>query len=411
MRNPLRLAALLSTLVLLSASTSSAQTIDFEDIQLAPESDLRGIVGEDGEFVSPTFIHSGGGQFVNEYEPWGWSFGFAVSNRTDNETPGFDPTVGEFGAVVNDSSAFAASGAGGSDNYAIGFGYVDGLDPTDAMQLQGLPNMVLPTGGSIVSAKFTNSTWAGISMRDGDAFGKVFGGSTGTDPDFFRLRVFGTDDGVPLEENVEFFLADFRFDEMADDFILKEWMELDLTALAQADRLYFGLDSSDNGTFGMNTPAYFAIDDIVFERTGDFDGDGEISVADINMLCAGVHTADASLELDLNGDGSVNGDDVAEMLTGTNRLPGDADFDGEVEFVDFLALADSFGQEAGWSDGDFNCNGVVQFDDFVTFAESFRAANQVAAASAPASVPEPSSAILAAMGILLLKRKDRSARC
>ena len=205
------------------------------------------------------------------------------------------------------------------------------------------------------------------------------------------------------EQNAELFLADFRFEDTADDFVLSEWMELDLSALAQADRLYFGLDSSDNGMFGMNTPAYFAIDDIVFERTADFDGDGEIGVRDINALCAGVHSADASLTLDLNGDGSVTSEDVTEMLEVADRLPGDANFNGEVEFVDFLALADSFGQEAGWSSGDFNCNGVVQFDDFLTFAESFRSVNQVSTAAAP----EPSSAILAAMCILfLIKRTD-----
>ncbi|MEM7317306.1 MAG: DUF4465 domain-containing protein, partial [Planctomycetota bacterium] len=266
------------------------------------------------------------------------------------------------------------------------------------MQLERLPHMVLPTGGNIVSAKFTNTTWSGISMRDGDAIAKAFGGPPGTDPDFFRLRVFGTEDGVPLEQNAELYLADFRFEDVTDDFILSEWMELDLTALSQADRLYFGLDSSDNGMFGMNTPAYFAIDDIVFERTVDFDGDGEIGVMDINTLCAGVHTADASLDLDLNGDGSVTSEDVTEMLETAGRLPGDANFNGDVEFVDFLVLADSFGQEAGWSSGDFNCNGVVQFDDFVAFAESFRAANQVAAAS----VPDPSGALLAAICLLCI---------
>ena len=248
MRNPLCLAALFATLFLLGVNACHAQVIDFEDIELAAKSDLRGILGEDGAFVSPTFINSGGGQFVNENQPWGWSFGFAVSNRTDNTTPGFDPNVGEFGAVVNDSSAFAGSGAGqGDDNYAVGFGFVDGLDPADAMQLQRLPHMVLPTGANIVSAKFTNTTWAGISMREGDAFAKTFGGPTGTDPDFFRLRVFGSEDGVPLEQNAELFLADFRSEDPADDFILSEWMELDLSALAQADRLYFGLDSSDKG--------------------------------------------------------------------------------------------------------------------------------------------------------------------
>ncbi|MEM7317307.1 MAG: hypothetical protein AAF497_29630 [Planctomycetota bacterium] len=109
MRNSLRLTALFATLFLLSG-ISSAQTIDFEDIDLAPQTDLRGIVGEDGEFVSPTFIHSGG-QFVNENH-LGDDRLVLLSLIADNTTPGFDPTIGDFGAVANDASAFAASGAG-----------------------------------------------------------------------------------------------------------------------------------------------------------------------------------------------------------------------------------------------------------------------------------------------------------
>jgi hypothetical protein len=37
---------------------------------------------------------------------------------------------------------------------------------------------------------------------------------------------------------------------------------VDLTLLGAATRLTFGLSSSDNGPFGMNTPAYFALDSL-----------------------------------------------------------------------------------------------------------------------------------------------------
>jgi hypothetical protein len=117
---------------------------------------------------------------------------------------------------------------------------------------------------------------------------------------------------------------------------------------------------------------------------GDFNADGPVDLADLDLLCTEVSTGDGPLVFDLTDDGSVNGDDVSRFLELTDRLPGDADFDGSVQFPDFVTLADSFGQAGTWSNGDFDCTGDVQFADFVILADNF---GQVAAAS----VPEPSS--------------------
>ena len=74
---------------------------------------------------------------------------------------------------------------------------------------------------------------------------------------------------------------------------------------------------------------------------------------------------------------------------------GDADLSREVDFTDFLKLADSFGQEGGWSHGDFDGNGVVEFPDFLTLSENFGMAVVGAAA-----VPEPTGVCLAMFAIL-----------
>ena len=51
---------------------------------------------------------------------------------------------------------------------------------------------------------------------------------------------------------------------------------------------------------------------------------------------------------------------------------GDTDFDGRVDFVDFLALAINFGnQDAVWNEGDFDGDGTVGFTDFLLLAENF----------------------------------------
>ena len=97
-------------------------------------------------------------------------------------------------------------------------------------------------------------------MRDGDMFAKQFGGPTGEDPDFFLLQIFKYKNGVLGPEHLEVYLADYRSNNPEDDYILDEWMEVDLSHLGPADSLLFSLSSSDVGSYGMNTPAYFCLD-------------------------------------------------------------------------------------------------------------------------------------------------------
>ena len=377
-------------LSVLTGPSATARTIDFEDIVLDDESDLRVVLDEDEEIVSPGFLSSGGALFNNETQPWGFSGGFLVSNRTDTMTPGFDSTVGDFGEVVNDSSSFAGTGAAGSSNFAVAFGYLDSLDPSEISQLEQLPHVLLPEDYAVVSAEFTNTTWAGISMQKGDTFAKSFGGLTGGDPDFFRLSVYGSQEGVPLADSVDLMLADFRSENNEDDFILDEWRQLDLAPLADADRLYFNLESSDVGDFGMNTPSYFAIDNIELRELtgtlGDFSGDQILDVADVDLLCSGVASGGEDLQFDLNADGLVDSVDVAELLVLAGGQAGDANLDSVVDFADFLILSASFGESTNWSSGDFDCDGEVEFSDFLILSGNF---GQTLAAH---SVPEPTSA-------------------
>ena len=99
-------------------------------------------------------------------------------------------------------------------------------------------------------------------MQNGDSFAKKFGGTSGTDEDFFKLTVTGLDNNGVEIDALEIFLADFRFANSEDDYILEDWVEVDLTPLADAASLEFTLDSSDVGESGINTPTYFAVDNI-----------------------------------------------------------------------------------------------------------------------------------------------------
>ena len=70
-------------------------------------------------------------------------------------------------------------------------------------------------------------------MRDGSTFGKKFGGNDGNDPDWFRLTITGIDANDQPTGTVEFYLADFRFDDNTRDYILDSWAFVDLASLGE----------------------------------------------------------------------------------------------------------------------------------------------------------------------------------
>ncbi len=211
---------------------AQALTIDFEDLTLAPES---------AHYDSP--FSSRGAQFSNSFVDWGggwWSWdGFAYSNRSDVTTPGY----------ANQFSAITGSGYGGGGIYGVA--YVTGTAAT----------VVLPAGAAPLGVYVTNTTYAYLSMLHGDAFAKKFGGASGADPDWFKLTATGYSGSSPTG-SAEFYLADYRFDDSAQDYLVREWAWFDLTPLGSAERIVFSLSSSDVGAWGMNTPAYFALDNL-----------------------------------------------------------------------------------------------------------------------------------------------------
>ena len=213
----------------------SAQTVsDFEGFTLGG--------GFDDGAANPLgydFI-DGNVAFENYYDTsWGgyWSGGFAISSVKDSSTAGF----------TNLFACFPGTGQGPSSNYAVANNFAKA-------KLQGNAK-----GKLIDGLYISNSTFAVLSMRNGDNFAKKFGGADGNDPDWFKIEVFGLKDGNATD-TVEFYLADFRFSDNSQDYIVEDWQWLDLKPLGNVDEVLFVLSSSDTGSQGMNTPAFFAID-------------------------------------------------------------------------------------------------------------------------------------------------------
>ncbi len=222
-------AGLLFIVSTLTISAVQASVANFDDLTLAPESAFTPL--------AITTFTSGGATFNHGCSFFGgecfWN-GFSYSNTTDTTTPGFtDPNNS------NQYSAITGSGVNGSANYGVSFPGSSGTSRVDF------------SGATTVSgAYFTNTTYAFISMRDGDGFAKQFEAD-----DFFTLTVNGLDSADSIVGSLDVSLAN-------GESLLDSWLWTDLSSLGSVYALEFSLTSSDVGMFGMNTPAYFAVDDL-----------------------------------------------------------------------------------------------------------------------------------------------------
>ena len=224
---------LLAVFVLPQFAVSQTDVSTFEELELDSTGYWNGS-DDAGGFTS------GNAYFINHYNhDWNSWTGFAYSNMTDTVTAGYS----------NQYSAYAGIGADSSNNYCVAYN-------------SGNDTVTLTTSTTVSGAYLTNNTYAGLSMRDGDAYSKKFGGADGNDPDWFKLSIFGIDDNNNNTDTIEFYLSDFRFADNDSDYIVKDWTWADFTSLGDVKKIVFFLSSTDNGDWGMNTPAYFCLDNL-----------------------------------------------------------------------------------------------------------------------------------------------------
>ncbi len=230
------------TLALTPFFATSQSLSGFENLVLPADSFWNGSDLSGG-------FQNGTGFFVNHFTDWGGGYtswdGFAYSNMNDSITSGY----------MNQYSTIAGSGYNGSQNFAVGYCY-----PTTKIRILQASHPKVLHGVYV-----TNNTYSAISMRDGDAYSKKFGGSTGNDPDWFKLNIWGYANGQATD-TVNFYLADYRFANNDSDYIVKNWSFVDLSSIGNADSLEFSLASSDNDSvWGMRTPSYFCLDNLLID--------------------------------------------------------------------------------------------------------------------------------------------------
>ena len=189
-------------------------------------------LGETGYINNAAYTESGY-TFNNNYDTqYGSWDGFAVSSKTDKEIEGYQ----------NQYSVYGNGGANGSKQFAVAYqGFTENPNITrDGAAFQ--PR----------SAQFSLTTYTYLSTQKGDTYAKKFVAG-----DYYRVTVIGTlangskkeieFDAININQNVAF----------------TSWTKVDLSDLGSVVKVEFKFSSTDNGDWGMNTPGYIAIDNVV----------------------------------------------------------------------------------------------------------------------------------------------------
>ncbi len=250
----------------LAISTMQAQTIvaDFETFTLSANSFYKDTNSLPFQTINASFDY----EWTKGQFPY-WSGGTSYTNVKDSVTGDFNNLYG----------VKALKGYTNSANYAV-------------VKDEAIIRVKSPY--TIVEGfYYTNTTFAYKSIKDGDQFARKFGDTTGTKsgtsipqgsyPDYFKVIVKGYKNGVMNSDSSQFFLADFRYSNSAQDYIVKDWRWVNTAHLGEVDSLKFFMYSSDKGAFGINTPLFFGIDDFTSSVPTNVGLKEKLNTLDLNV--------------------------------------------------------------------------------------------------------------------------------
>jgi len=205
----------------------------FEDVELASNGIWQPPFGSNE-------MLSGGWLFTNNTQNGYWG-GFTASNRTDLNQTGLNAQY----------TAAPGCGYDGSSQYAVAY-------------TMGMQTEVYAADGqlhTVTGCYVTNDLWTYQDMLQGGYGEPPYGGSTGNDPDWFKVTATGKNASGQTVGTLDFYLADFRFANNEEDYVLNTWEWFDLSPLGNVSSISFSLSSSRGGGYDMITPAYFCMDD------------------------------------------------------------------------------------------------------------------------------------------------------
>ena len=167
--------------------------------------------------------------------------GIYPSNLNDSITIG----------IMNQYSAYPKA----EDNFAVVH-----YSEYSASRGKNMASFVLPEATVIEGVRVANTTYTYWAIKNGDdGFGacRAF-----QDGDWFKVTFRGYNMCDEEIGSVDYYLADFRD---GKSFIEESWAWVDLTSLGRyVYRVEISFSGTDVGEYGLNTPTYCAIDDIIY---------------------------------------------------------------------------------------------------------------------------------------------------
>jgi len=202
-------------------------SIGFEEVNLGELGYLNEQSFTEGDLLCENHYNA-------EYDAWK---GFACSSLVDTVTSGY----------TNDLSVSAGKAYLGN-NFAVVFEDSAVCKFTHGAEYQ------------IKGLYMTNSTYAYLDMKNGSAYSKKFAAG-----DWFKVVIKGFSAQNVFLGAREVYLADFRDNKT---ILVNSWgyVSLEQSIPAKVNRLEFYFDSSDKGAFGVNTPKYVCIDNVLVVR-------------------------------------------------------------------------------------------------------------------------------------------------
>lgn len=214
---------------------------DFENLKLEEKKDTFwiGAEGIDGFAHHDVF-------FPNYYQSDTVWQGFGYSNIQSNST---NPESIPANSVYNGTN---------SNNT---FGLVN--QPDNVVDFIPTLQFIDDKNHQLKSLEINNTNLGHYLLRFGtDDFVRM-GGSTSSDPDWCKVTLTGINTDGNITGEINFYLADYRFENNKRDYIVSEWTEIDLSELNAVNKLQFSISSSrTNQDEEMITPEMFCIDNL-----------------------------------------------------------------------------------------------------------------------------------------------------
>ena len=192
---------------------------------------------------------------------------YGQSGSSDGWTVKYGGCMAGGGCVINEDGTVTADPA---QPYIVGYWGSWSEDPTNQVKYADNDGN---TTFKPVGVYVCNHPWPYYGCLHGDGFGRAF-----EEGDYFELIAHGVDaDGNETTTSIN--LVEFTNGELK---ALNDWTFFDLSSLGEVESVYFTMNSTDSGAYGMNTSAYFCMDKFQAEVPEIEDNEGFFLVGDFN---------------------------------------------------------------------------------------------------------------------------------